>query len=397
MLRIGTIRKKVTPPVGDRLAGYGNQRPSEGIHDDLFISGIALNDGTSRAVLLSYDLLGMRKDISGDIRGACAEKLALEPKDIVVTCTHTHSGPSAKRSEGSYADELIEHTVAAVSHTFEDMQPVRVFHYSVQAYENINREVTLPDNSSLYLPHHQHLTALATGIVDPELGIIYFVAADGDTPVATFVNYAAHPLTSYTGGSSSLKITSDYPGVLRRIVEAELGGLCVFTTGAAGNLHPKGFESGFVRTEAMGRSLATKVLQSFFAATRNPDAYEMRVTQVETRSVIAALSVRRSEGVSGQTKPAGSAEVEVQFLRIGEICLVAVPGELLVEPGLEIKWNSPFRKTFVLYNATDKIGYIPPASAFVSGAYEAKACRWGQFCSFELLSRIVEEFRSFDF
>ena len=63
--------------------------------------------------------------------------------------------------------------------------------------------------------------------------------------------------------------------------------------------------------------------------------------------------------------------LELQFLTIGDVCFVGVPGELEVEPDLEIKWHSPFRRTWILYNSTDYIGYICPANDFVSGGYES--------------------------
>jgi hypothetical protein len=61
----------------------------------------------------------------------------------------------------------------------------------------------------------------------------------------------------------------------------------------------------------------------------------------------------------------------VQALRIGDLALVGVPGELLVELGLDIKARSPFAQTMVMYLANDSIGYIPGRSAFEGGGYEA--------------------------
>jgi hypothetical protein len=44
MLKVGTIRKKITPAIGTHLAGYGINVVSDGVHDDLFISGISYFD-----------------------------------------------------------------------------------------------------------------------------------------------------------------------------------------------------------------------------------------------------------------------------------------------------------------------------------------------------------------
>ena len=88
------------------------------------------------------------------------------------------------------------------------------------------------------------------------------------------------------------------------------------------------------------------------------------------------MSRQRSEARLSALRPShrGKTEysLELQLLSIGDICLVGVPGELLAELGLEIKWHSPFRKAFILYNSTDYISYICHANALVSGGYEAK-------------------------
>ena len=67
----------------------------------------------------------------------------------------------------------------------------------------------------------------------------------------------------------------------------------------------------------------------------------------------------------------------VQALRIGDLALVAVPGELLVELGLAIKRQSPFAQTAILELANDSIGYLPPRRAFEEGVSEPEASRFG--------------------
>ena len=63
-------------------------------------------------------------------------------------------------------------------------------------------------------------------------------------------------------------------------------------------------------------------------------------------------------------------EAEIQLFAIGDVCLVGVPGEMLAEVGQEIKWHSPYRRTFILYNSTAYLSYLPHANAFLAGGYE---------------------------
>jgi len=63
-------------------------------------------------------------------------------------------------------------------------------------------------------------------------------------------------------------------------------------------------------------------------------------------------------------------ETLVQALRIGEVGLVGLPGEIFVEIGLAIKQRSPFARTLVGELANDNLGYVPSDRAFDEGSYE---------------------------
>jgi hypothetical protein len=65
-------------------------------------------------------------------------------------------------------------------------------------------------------------------------------------------------------------------------------------------------------------------------------------------------------------------EAEVQTFGLGDVGIVALPGEIFVELGLEIKKKSPFKHTFILTLSNNSIGYIPNADAFEYGAYEVE-------------------------
>ena len=63
----------------------------------------------------------------------------------------------------------------------------------------------------------------------------------------------------------------------------------------------------------------------------------------------------------------------VQVLCIGDLALVSVPGELMVELGLEIKKRSPFEQTMVLELANDSLGYLPTKKSYEEGGYEPES------------------------
>jgi neutral ceramidase len=73
-------------------------------------------------------------------------------------------------------------------------------------------------------------------------------------------------------------------------------------------------------------------------------------------------------------------ETYVQAFRIGDLGIVAVPGELMVKLGLDIKKRSPFHQTMVIELANDSVGYIPTKTAYEEGGYEPEASVFSPGC-----------------
>ncbi len=58
-----------------------------------------------------------------------------------------------------------------------------------------------------------------------------------------------------------------------------------------------------------------------------------------------------------------------------ELAWVALPGEIFVELGLDIKKRSPFRHTIVVELANGSVNYVPTKRAFTEGNYEPISAR----------------------
>jgi hypothetical protein len=50
--------------------------------------------------------------------------------------------------------------------------------------------------------------------------------------------------------------------------------------------------------------------------------------------------------------------------------LIGIPGELLAELGSVLKWFSPFKRTYIMYQATDSLDYIAHPNAYQWGGFE---------------------------
>jgi hypothetical protein len=61
---------------------------------------------------------------------------------------------------------------------------------------------------------------------------------------------------------------------------------------------------------------------------------------------------------------------EVLVLRVGDVALVGLPGEVFCEIGIELRRASPAPHTLVAGLSDDAIGYLPTRDSFAQGGYE---------------------------
>ena len=67
---------------------------------------------------------------------------------------------------------------------------------------------------------------------------------------------------------------------------------------------------------------------------------------------------------------------EIWAMRLGDLGIVSMPGEVLTEIGMQIKQRSPFGHTMVVTLANGYIGYSPTDDGIHAGGYEAE---WSPF------------------
>jgi hypothetical protein len=213
--------------------------------------------------------------------------------------------------------------------------------------------------------------------------------------MGVFLNFAAHPLASHAPGLGAHQISADYPGEVRKIM-ADNSCWCVFTDGAAGDQFPKNSECGWEAVHSCASGIAVEALRGICDSCRNPSLYPLSEPKIQAYIENVRLKMRNDEKRHPELPVyAGQKEIdaEIQLFTLGEVCLVGVPGEMLAEVGQEIKWHSPFRRTFILYNSTAYLSYLPPANAYVAGGYEVGASFIQPFESLKMVNAAVEGMR----
>lgn len=401
---IGAAREIINPEVGHCLCGYGPNYANTGVHDDISVTALYLNDGKREAFLLNFDLIGMMQSTIGRFRKAIGRATRVKAENVFLACTHVHSAPEViehwvlegwptKNCRKDYMERLETWAVQAAVAAKANAERCQIRYNFTYAEENMNRRYNFPDRRFLYIPNNKQLLGQSREYVDRELGIIAFRKKGTDNQYkAVITNYTSHPLC--VGNSSNL-VTADFQGVLRRRVEETFEGcLCLSTTGAAGDNHPLMPESGFASAEEMGTRLGRQaILRCYDSIPVDYDeqlrlAYPsvtLQFKDAETRTMLPEQMARKHK-LPPRFKTYKS---YVSLLGIGPILFAGFPGEPVAELGAMLKWSSPFLKTYALFTATDCIGYFPTVNQFYWGGYEPDTTLFARGTGEAIVQKVV--------
>lgn len=398
-IRAGVAQVDITPdPVRERLAlhGYGARRGRrlEGVHDSIAAKVLVLEQAGRRAAILALDILQIDLEFVRLVVGEAGVS-GLDETSVVMTASHTHSAPIGleprsknnvrplRFHDATYCERIVERVAGALRKASQALVPVRFAHATVEVPGMVrNRRVPAYD----YGPRTFAAPEAPGEVIDRELVVLHFTDASGHT-LATLVNLAAHATVL---GPRNMLVSADWPGAVQRAVEATLGGTCLYTNGAQGNVAPGTGkdEADFPELEAYGDALAARVVRAVesmrptspgtFGVTS--EVVELPPVTIQSENPLLKLGLirRAAEGIVGRYYPRTT---RMTALRIDDVGLAAIPGELFTELGLA--WKARARKAGIgrpvlLGLANDAIGYVPPREAFgTTGGYEVSMCFYG--------------------
>jgi hypothetical protein len=253
-LLAGTGRADITPAPGTPQGGWGAQTHQRGLGADLpfYATALILSDGAQQVAIVDVDSIGFDAEWTGKIIDEIESLSGLPRTHIRFSCTHTHSGPNTFRlatiSEGldmavAYLESLPRRIAGAVWQARQKLEPVRVAAGAGSCDIGVNRRFH-PPGGGMAVGRDWQKEA------NPEVRVIRIDSLD-ERPVATLVHYSCHPTTM---AWQCQFFTPDYPGMVKQVVEREMGGLCLFLQGAPGDITPR---RGFTGDTAVYRRLGT--------------------------------------------------------------------------------------------------------------------------------------------
>ncbi len=239
-LNFGLGRRNINPQIPITLAGYFNIRMWEKVLDDLEVRAVAFEQNGRKAFLIQFDLVTVSYDLYTAIVKAFADAGLTDIKsdNMIMTATHTHTGPEVRPSrDGSdpaYIGFVAAKTVEAVKEAMANLAPGTLECTTTKdARFLFNRRYWMKDGSVVTNPGKLNPNIRTSeGDIDPEIPMMA-IRQNGKIKFlcANIVNH-----TDTIGGND---VSGDWAGFTTRLVQQELGegSMVMPLIGAAGNIN----------------------------------------------------------------------------------------------------------------------------------------------------------------
>lgn len=412
MFRAGAAQRDITPLTGVSLVGYFHDRKAVDVLDPLLVKAVVMDDGRTRIAFALCDLIALEREYVQRAREEAERRCGIPAGNIMIACTHTHTGPATISALGVDKDEeylefLVPRIADAIVMASRRLREARIG-WEVGREERIsfNRRYWMRDGTVRTNPGYNNPDVVKpAGPIDPDVAAIR-IADPQNRTIAVIANFALH----YVGGSPSNVVSADYFGMFAERLQEMHGErfVAMLSNGCCGDINnidihnPPERKEGYEHARHVASILAADVYSLTEHAKLSGDV-ELGIASekltIPLRSIIPRMIERAKEILRGApddlskytreqiyarevlllSEMPRQAETEVQAFSIktdrGDLAIVGLPGEMFAEIGLQIKRRSPFQTTVTVELANDWVGYVPTEKAFEEGGYETELAR----------------------
>ncbi len=390
----------ITPPLSMKytLGGYGERmnKPAEGIHDHIWAKALTMKKGDCKYALITLDILGLPQNVKSEL----VKRLSgtgWSNKNMMLLPSHSHGSleMAALNSKnilnnpnlGIFQPELLHFLLDKLENLVKEAdrnyQPVKIGTGSAML-EGLNRNRRKdPD-------------------IDKELTVTRIDLKNGK-PLAVLVNWTAHP--TFLGGTDML-VSAEWPGYLQSELQHLIGKgvTAMYFNGAEGDQStilssPK---KGYEKIEIYGKIIANKAFDLY--QTIKPGkvkAFEYAYRTITLPEHAAHPSFMKTGGeeyglnektVKIVMDVLAPKETGLGALRIGDLLISGVPGEMTAGLGLNIKKTvatAGIKHVVIGGLASEWISYILSSDQYIHGeGYESSVSFYGPGLG-ELISKEV--------
>ena len=232
-LLLGVDAQIITPELGTELYGYLPGIYAKSVLDDLTVKAFAFQNGDKKVMMITASVCSIATELANEIRKKIEEKFGVPFGAIILSATHTHTGPGLVESPGMakinmhYYDSIfLPATMKACENAWNSLQEVEMGVGQGISKLGINRrEITLRNGITL--------GQCEWGCYNPVMTVATF-RNNGKT-IATILSYGAHG----TALGCQTIISRDWAGVMEDKFEQAFGGVAAYFNEAEGDVGPR--------------------------------------------------------------------------------------------------------------------------------------------------------------
>lgn len=405
---LGVAREDITPEIGTCLYGYRPDLHSETVRDNLTATAFYFSQNNTRALMLSITVCSIQTKLCNDLRAELSDMLGIPAEHILLSATHTHTGPNITGNTGwgdvdmDYYESIFHPAILRVADAAtKSLVPVTVGYATGECKAGINRRELTEDNNINFGQN-------PWGVYNPEMTVLSFRDETGK-PVANMIHYGCHG----TVAGQATAISRDWSGVMTDALEGASGAVTAFFNGPEGDVGPRISNGGTVSDPSyipeVGGIAATDALRIYQTIsdfdTPKLCAKEGALTlpllpKISMDDVTAGLSkfpdptainwegqmhryyssVKKAYDAGEENKE--NTSVSQTVIRIGNVVFAAFSYELFSEIGMRIDGAVKDFKVLSLSNANGSEGYFPTQDQLCRGGYEIRMFRYNNVQSF---------------
>jgi hypothetical protein len=389
----------ITPPLGGFMWGYYSpKRIAQEVHDRLYARATVIEDEGNYAAIVMIDTCVVPPEMHDIVTKRVEEYTGIKPECVCICSDHTHlgapvfDGPEVNAyGDEHYKDVFFRLCADAIILAYNRLDTVNVkFAKSELRGYSYNRNFITEQGKYVTQRNAPGIITELDG-VDYEVPILYF-EREGK-PVGAIVSFALHQDST---GYTDMGYSGDYSCILAKKLKEKYGNdfVTVFLIGTCGDINhvPRDVNIPIKRYKLIGEALANVVVNQYENAVdvgsgvgvlkeflkverRKFDSNEQTAKVAKLMEDNVVMRARNLLFYISSIQPEYSM-LAVQGIRIGNVFIAALPGEVYTTYGKKIKAESPFKNTIVAENCNSYCGYIPSHKAFepCSDLYEASLC-----------------------
>jgi len=414
-LTAGVARVDITPPLEMKasLGGYGERmsRPANGVHDRIWAKALVLRQSDRKFVLVTADMLALPPGFKDAVLARLNEVLGAGGRGPGTGTGRVTGTTGGKREEEWTNDEVM--LLASHSHTSIDMTALNpkndfgipqmgIFHKALYERTRDLFAKVISDaaktsaacrvgTQSIHLEGWNHNRRRDNIGIQQELTITRVDVDAG--PLAVLVNWSAHPTFM---DADAMEYSGDWPGHLQRTLEALIGHgvTAMYYNGAEGDQSPIARpDSGgdWEKAERYGREMGLQVWDLWKHTRTTPNVrMQFHLEPIplpdriwhpdfmKTGGAEYGLSDTAIRTIVERLVPVSTHSVS---LRLGDLIIAGVPGELASSLGDELKdrvrKSTGARYVVVGGLADEWISYMLSPAEYHKGGYEASMSFYG--------------------